>query len=248
MKYLSIVLFPVVVIITMLILQVSGLSLPMRITMTTGSSADFSVIGEGKVDVVPDVGYIDVGVTVNKAASAAEAQERIADINDQLVDTLSQFDISKQDIKTTNYSVNPNYDYSGGSGRIDGYNGSAQLSIKVTKVASLGEIAKVAVEAGATDVYNTRYSIENPAQYREQARTKAINNAKEQAQKIASQLGIRLGKVTNVVESSGSTGDLPMYAERAMGLGGAGGGGGTADLQPGQQTITSVVTLYFEKK
>lgn len=244
MKLLYIVLIPVITLLTLLVVQASGLSFPMHITMTTGSSADFSVVGEGKIEVVPDTGYIEVGITVNKAATAEDAQDQIAEVNNQLVQEMQEFGIKPEDIKTTNYSVNPNYDYSnGGSGTIQGYNGNAQLSIKVKKAESLGEIAQAATAAGATDIYNTRFDVENPETYREQARTKAIENAKEQAAKLAKQLGIKLGRVTNVVESSGLNPIYPMY-DLKMG----GGGVGSAELQPGQQTITSTVTLYFEKK
>lgn len=246
MKFLYIVLIPLITLVTLLIVQLSGLSIPMHITMTTGSNADFSVVGEGKIEVIPDTGYVDVGVTVNKAVSAEAAQDEVAKVNNQLIAKMKEFGIKAGDIKTTNYSVNPNYDYSNNSsGTIQGYNASAQLSIKVQKANSLGEIAQAATAAGATDIYNTRFNIENPEKYREQARTKAIENAREQATKLASQLGIKLGRVTNVVESTDANPIYPMYdLKSAMG----GGGGGSADLQPGQQTITSTVTLYFEKK
>ncbi|MBP6993954.1 SIMPL domain-containing protein [Candidatus Woesebacteria bacterium] len=245
MKGLYFVLIPVITLVTLLIVQLSGLSLPMHITMTTGSSADFSVVGEGKIEVVPDTGYVDIGITINKAVSAEEAQNQVAKINNQLVEKMKEFGIGAEDIKTTNYSVNPNYDYSNNSsGTIQGYNASAQLSIKVQKASSLGEVAQAATAAGATDIYNTRFNIESPEKYREQARTKAIENAREQARKLASQLGIKLGRVTNVVESSDANPIYPMYELKSV----MGGGGGSADLQPGQQTITSTVTLYFEKK
>ena len=92
----------------------------------------------------------------------------------------------------------------------------------------------------------TNYSIDKPENYQEQARSKAITNAKEQAQKLASQLGIRLGKVTNIVESTIDNGPRPMlYKAEAMSLGGK--AAPAPDLQPGTQTITSTVTLYFEK-
>ena len=247
MKILYIVLIPIITIATLLVVQVSGLSLPMRITMTTGSSADFSVIGEGKVDVVPDTGYVDVGITINKAASAQEAQAQVATVNNAIIKKLESLDIQAADIKTSNYSVNPNYDWSeGGGGTINGYNATATLSIKVRKPDTLADVLEQAVAAGATDVYNTRFSVDKPEQYREQARTKAIENAKAQAQKLAAQLGIKLGRVTNVVESSGNdVYPYPVMSDKVMGMGG---GGERADLQPGQQTITSTVTLYFEKK
>ena len=93
----------------------------------------------------------------------------------------------------------------------------------------------------------TNYSVESPEKYREQARNKAIANAKEQAQKLANELGIRLGKVTNIVESTNDNGPFPMmYKTEAVSLGG--GNAPSADLQPGTQTISSSVTLYFEKR
>ena len=53
--------------------------------------------------------------------------------------------------------------------------------------------------------------------------------------------------MTNIVESSAGSSPV-VFAEKAMYAGGMGGGGGVADLQPGNQTVSSVVTLYFEKK
>lgn len=217
--------------------------------MTTGSNADFSVVGEGKIEVIPDTGYVDVGVTVNKAVSAEAAQDEVAKVNNQLIAKMKEFGIKAGDIKTTNYSVNPNYDYSNNSsGTIQGYNASAQLSIKVQKANSLGEIAQAATAAGATDIYNTRFNIENPEKYREQARTKAIEkNTREQANKLASQLGIKLGRVTNVVESTDANPIYPMY--RPKECDGWRRRRFCRSADPGQQTITSsTVTLYFEKK
>lgn len=245
MKILTVFLVPIIILITLLFVQLFGLSFPLHVTSTSATNADFSVIGEGKIDVIPDLGFVDVGIVVNKADTAESAQNQISKIHNQIVEKMNEFGIKEEDIKTTNFSVNPNYDYSSGNNVIQGYNGNAQLSIKVRKVETMGEVAKTATSAGANEIYNTRYSVSTPEKYREQARTKAIENAKEQAQKLATQLGIRLGKVTNVIESS--AGSNPIYFEKSsMGMGG--GGGGAPDLQPGEQTITSTVTLFFEKK
>ena len=63
-----------------------------------------------------------------------------------------------------------------------------------------------------------------------------------EAQKIAKDLGIKLGKITNIVESSP---DNPVFYSKSIPISG---GGGDVALEAGSQTITSVVTLYFEKK
>jgi len=247
MKWKALAIVPLVTLITLVVIRILGLGIPLYVTTTTATSADFSVVGEGKIDVQPDIGYVDVGITVSKVATAEDAQDQIATINNQLVAKMKDYGINKEDIKTTNFYINPNYEYkTDGGNYTNGYNGSAQLSIKVKNVEKLGEVAKAATAAGATDVYNTRFSIDSPEKYREQARTKAIDNAKEQAAKIASQLGIRLGKVTNVIESSSNA--MPISYDKMLSSDMSGAGGSIADLQPGTQTITSTVTLFFEKK
>jgi uncharacterized protein YggE len=72
-----------------------------------------------------------------------------------------------------------------------------------------------------------------------------IANAKEQAQKLANTLGIKLGKVTNIIESSNDAGGPIIYDKMAAGMGGA---AANPQIEGGTQEISSVVTLYFEKR
>ncbi len=220
-----------------------GIAIPVRVTQTNISNSELSVVGEGKVEIIPDIASVDVGVTVNKVASAKDAQNKLSEINEKIVVALGTLGVNKVDIKTSNFSINPNYNYTDGGQVAEGYNGNATLSVKIRDTSKVGDVIESATTAGATDIYNTSFSVEDPAKYREQARTKAINNAREQAKKIADQLGIKLGRVTNIVESSGST--YPIYSEKmATGMG----GGAVPNLEPGSQTVSSTVTLFFEKK
>jgi len=108
-------------------------------------------------------------------------------------------------------------------------------------------VIEEATKAGANQIDNTRFIVDNPAVYREEA--KAIQNAKDQAEKIAKSLGIKLGKVTNVVESL-SNGANPqydrMYSAKNIPL--TGGCGGSVALESGFETVISMVTLYFKKR
>ncbi len=242
------IIYPLVIILllmtAMAVASSLNIGIPLRVSTIAASSAELSVVGEGKMDVTPDVAHIDVGVTVNKVATPQEAQKSIAKTNSAIVAALKELGVDKADVKTTNYYVNPNYDYTNGANILAGYNGSAQLTIKVRAIDNVSAIIEAAMNAGANEVMNTRFSVDKPEVFREQARSKAIQNAKDQAQKIAKELGIKLGKVTNVIESSGGDSVImgKMYAAEGLG------GGGGADLQPGSQTITSTVTLYFEKR
>lgn len=224
-----------------------NIAYPLSIT-TKPSSGDLSVVGEGKMDITPDTASVDLGIVVNNAANVEAAQKEINTTNNAIVNAVKALGIDPSDIKTSNYSINPNYSFEGGKNEVTGYNGNATVTIKVRKTDKLPEVINASTKAGANQVMGTNYTVDKPENYREQAREKAIANAKEQAEKLAKQLGIRLGKITNIVESTGTT-QPPIYYERSAALDAAGGSNiPSPDLQPGTQTITSTVTLYFEKR
>lgn len=227
-----------------------NISYPLSIAQRT-VSGELSVVGVGRVDATPDTASVNLGIVSNNAASIKEAQEEINTINNAIVSGLTSIGISEEDIKTSNYSITPNYDYSErGQGEITGYNGNATVTVKVDDISKLPEIIQAGTEGGANEVMGTNYSIEEPEKYQREARDLAIENAKAEAQRLASQLGIKLGRIVNIVEYSSGGGPVPMFYEKeAISIDGMGGGSAPApDLQPGSQTITSTVTLYFEKR
>lgn len=240
-KQISIAALAIVLVMT--ILSALHISFPLMIT-TTNRSTELSVVGEGKVEAVPDTAKIDVGITVDKGNTVADVQKQIDTTNNAIIAALQKIGIDKKSIQTGNYSIYPNYSYNGNDRSQNGYSGDVRLTITVKDTAKVAEAVQAATAAGANNIYGTTFSIDNPDKYREEARNMAIANAKKQANQLAGSLGIRLGKVTNIVESN-ATGDSPiMFEKSALN---AGGGGGGADFQAGTQTVQSVVTLYFEK-
>lgn len=232
------------VLVVISIIHVFNISYP--ISVTTRVASEMAVVGEGSVDVVPDTASVQAGIVVNEAATVEEVEAEINQINNAIVSSLQSLGIEEEDIKTTNYSINPSYRFDEGSEGISGYNGNATLTIKVRETERLPEVITSATEAGANQIYDTQYTVDDPSKYREEARNEAINDAKEQAKDLAGQLGIRLGKVVNIVESGGQTGGpIPLYnMQRDSAMESA----PAPDLQPGSQKITSTVTLYFETR
>ncbi len=234
----------IVVLAGLYLIKALDISYPLTVTSTTKSS-ELSVVGEGKVNIVPDTAYVDAGVTVNNAPTVDAVQQQIDAVNNKIVDALKNLGIKKEDIKTSNYSVTPNYNYERQTDTISGYNGNVTVTIKLTKTDLSAKVIEAVTQAGANQVGGVRFAVDNPDKFRELARDAAISNAKEQAQKLAKQLGITLGKITNIVEESPSQ-LSPIYG--ALSAKGMGGGVAAPQIEPGSQTITSVVTLYFEKK
>lgn len=223
------------------LVKLFDISYPLTIVTTT-KTTELAVVGEGKIEVIPDTVYIDAGITVTDAKNVEEAQKTLDEVNNKIISAMKALGIDKGDIKTSNYSIYPNYQYKEDVSRISGYNGNATVTIKVRDAKLASQVMTKATEAGANQIHGTRFVVDKPEKYREEARSVAIENAKSQAEKLAQKLGIRLGKIVNMVESSPDR-VYPFYANEKSAL-----GGGGPVIEPGSQTITSTVTLYFERK
>lgn len=234
-----------VILLTLFLIRAFNLSYPISVT-TSAVSSELSVIGEGKVDVTPDSATVNAGMNITSASTVEDARKQVDTVSRALVENLTKLGIDKKDIKTTNYSVNPSYSYeSSVPNRLNGYSANVMYAIKVKNIDIVAQVVDAATKSGANQINNIDYSIERPEKYREDARSRAIANARDQAQKLANSLGIRLGRVTNIVESNnGGPGPIPYVLKSdAIGIGSS-----QPNLQPGTRSVSSMVTLYFEKR
>lgn len=236
--------FVVVTLLALFFIQTFNITYPITIT-TKAAPVDLAVVGEGKVTVIPDTATVSIGIVVSNSKTVDAAQQQINVTNNKIIAAMQQLGIAKTDIKTSNYSINPNYSYSNGGNQIIGYSGNATLTVTVKDTKLLSQVVTDATAAGANQVGDPQYTVNSPEKFRQEARDKAIANAKEEANKLAQRLGITLGRITNIVESQPNTPvPIMMSAMRTA---------GTAEsvpptLEGGSQEITSTVTLYFEKR
>lgn len=241
---LIVVVSVIMVLATLVIIKEANIYYPVKITTT--QSSDFVITGEGQVDVTPDTAYLDLGITVLNEPSAESARIKINEANNKIIEAATKNGIAKEDIKTSNYNIAPRENFSReGTPTATTYYGNANVSIKTKDLGKAEQLTEVLTTAGANSV-SVRFGIDDPNKYREEARNKAIENAKEQAKELSENLGIRLGRVTNAVESGKAMPPIMMDATKAfapMGMGGS----GTPSFEPGTQTITTTMTLYFEK-
>lgn len=239
-------LFIVGLFLALVMINFFDISYPITVTNTT-RSAELSVVGEGKVDVVPDTAYVDLGVSIENAPTVEAAQSDMTKRNNAIIKAMEELGLKKENIKTSNFSIYPSYDYRESTNRVTGYTGNVTLSIKMEDTSLTSKVISLATQAGANQIQGTRFTVDKPETYREKARDAAIANAKAQAEKLSQSLGIRLGKIVNIVESTPN--DFPIYYSKLDAVAAPeAAGGDRATIEPGTQTISSVVTLYFEKR
>jgi len=163
------------------------------------------VNGQGKVTVIPDIAVVVMGVETY-ALTVGDAQQQAAEAMDGLMAVLEQAGIDQSDIKTTNYNVQPIYtwDEQQRTSIITGYRVSNSVTVQIRQVESAGEVIDDAVKISgdATRINDVYFTVENPEQYYELARERAMANAKAKAEQMAALSGVQLGKPTYISEGS----------------------------------------------
>lgn len=201
-----------------------------------------SVAGEGKVLAKPDIGQVSLSV-VSDAKTVAIAQKDNTDKMNKITGLMKDLGIKEEDLKTTNYSVEPSYQYYEGKSEIIGYVITQTLEVKIRNLEKVGDILGQAAASGANQVGSLYFTFDDPEKLNTEARQKAIDNAKAKAQDLARSLGVSLGKVVSFSESSLGQPETRYYASDALGKGG---GGAVPDIQTGQNEINVNVSLSYE--
>jgi uncharacterized protein YggE len=216
-------------------------------SVTTAKANLFTVQGTGEVTAIPDTAELNLGVEKD-ANTVVAAQEQVNAIINNLTKDLKALGIDSKAIKTTSYSVNPNYDYNGSSQRITGYNVNANISVKVKPIDKANQAIDIATRDGATNVGSIQFVVDDAKQkeLEDQARKEAIDAAKTKAASISKAAGIRLGKIVDVQEDGTNNYPRPVYTTMM-----AKDAAGTApseptQLNPGENKITSNVSISYE--
>jgi len=214
--------------------------------------ATISFDGQGEVFASPDIANISFSVR-EEAKTAKEAQAIVTDKVNQALVFLRQNGVSEKDIKTTNYSSYPKYDYSQmpcsqnycppGKQVLTGFEVSQNIEVKVRNIDDAGKVVQGLADAGVTDMQGPNFAIDDEDALKAEARAIAIKNAKEKARELARQLHVRLVRIVSFSESGGPY--YPIYAKAELMMA-DGGGAPTPELPIGENKITSNVTITYE--
>ncbi len=227
--------------------------IPFFINSVTTTKTDlFTAEGEGQVTEVPDTATLYVGVT-QTSSSVTDAKNKTNTAVNKVIADIKALGISEKDIKTTNYSINPNYGTGDvvpmmyptrGGDNITGYTVTQNLEVKIKQTEKANNVIDVVTKAGGNLVggINFTFSDELSEKLENQARKEAVDNAKKKAQNLANVSGIKLGRVVNVVETS----SIPRFMPVAKTMQAANDTSSETQVTPGENTVTVNVTIYYE--
>jgi len=202
------------------------------------------VTGLGEAYGEPDVANVSLGVSITNAdvgQAVSQANQTMADITK----ALGEVGIDPKDIQTTNYNVWPQTKTDPQTGESTGttiYHVDSSLQVKVRKIDQAGQVIQKGLDAGANSVNGLSFGINDPKPLESQARTAAIDDARQRAGELADALGVKLGDPIQVSESSsGGPVTRGLSAEAAQGL-----GGGAVPISTGQLSVSVQVNVTFQ--
>lgn len=212
--------------------------IPFSVTSVTTQKTDaFTVTGEGKAVVVPDTAVVNVGVQA-QGATVKEVQSQLNQKTNAITDAVKKLGIDNKDIQTTNYSINPSYDFGSGGQRITGYTANTNLTIKVRDIDRANSVIDAATGAGANQVSGVSFEVGDREKPLNEAREEAVAQVRRKAEDAARIAGFKLGRLVNYQESEGGVpGPIPLYAKAED---------ARTQIEPGSTEIVLIVTLGFE--
>jgi uncharacterized protein len=193
-----------------------------------------TVTGVGRVDTVPDEAEFSLGISTD-GATARAALAANSDRMRRLIAALKAAGVAERDLETQNVSVSPDYD---GDAEPDGYTASNTVSVRIRDLDRAGAVLEAASQAGANNVYGPSLTRANRDELEEQALEQAVENARRRAETLARAAGVRLGRVTAIVEAAER--DYGWFAQRA-----ATEPVTDVPIAKGTQEITASVTVTF---
>jgi uncharacterized protein YggE len=161
------------------------------------------VTGQGEVTVTPDLAMLVVGVEA-RGDTVAEAQDKASAAMNNLMAALRNSGIAEEDIQTRYFRIDEQtrWDNISDEQIVTGYQVTNTITVKIRNIDNAGNIVDAAVTAGGDYIRINSFSftVDDPTIYYDEAREKATADAKDKAEKLAEQNGVKLGEPNFIAE------------------------------------------------
>ena len=199
------------------------------------------VSATGTASAPPDLAVVNVAVEA-RADTADAAREQVASDVASMREALREYGVPDDAVRTTGFSVGPEYNYREGSRELVGYRAYHAFEIE-SGVDEVGDVIDVAVGNGASQVQGVRFTLtdESRSELRDEALTEAVESARADAETIASTAGVSLGPLHSASTSNvGYPRPIPYAAEASDG------GGASTVVEPGPVEVTANVQVSYD--
>ena len=211
-----------------------------------GQQQGIWVTGRGEVQAVPDVASLNLGVQA-QATTVAAAQQQASQAMDAVMTALDDSGVAEKDIQTTSFNIwqQSRWDPDTQQEIVTGYQVSNSIQVTVRDVDTVGEVIDAAVTAGGDyiRVNGIQFEVDDPSGYLEEAREKAMADAKAKAAQLADLADVTLGEPSFITEGSQTP---VVYAAREYAMSDSMEAAGAPAISPGETTIVATVQIVYD--
>ena len=204
-----------------------------------------AVSGEANVSVAPDLAQIDGGVT-SEAKTAREASEANNAAMGKVLLALKGAGIDEKDYQTSRLSLQPQYATSSKASEtqrgIVSFRAGNRVTIKVRDVSKVANVIDTMVSAGANEIGGIGFVVTQASKALDEARSKAIADARRKAEIYAKAAGVTLGEPINISEEGAAR---PMFRST---MAAPMAGNAPTPVAPGEELLSITVNVTWAIK
>lgn len=208
---------------------------------TVAYAGQLKVTGQGKVASIPDMATITLGVT-SHAKTAAGALLENSTATGEVLKQVATAAIKPRDVQTSGLNLTPRWKNSSSSNgkppTIIGYVVSNQVTIRVRELAELGQVLNLVINNGANTFHGLQFGLQHPQPAKDEARKRAVTDAKRKAVLYSEAAGVKLGPITEISEQSGGGSSPVMMHGMAMSE--------AVPIAEGEVSVSASINMVFE--
>ena len=156
-----------------------------------------SVSGSAEVKVAPDEIYLRLGVETRHPNLEDAKKQNDASVSKALA-FLKTSNVKGKDVQTDFVSIEPNYDNDISRTRPVIFVVRKSIEVKLTSIESFEGLLTGLLTNGVNNVHGIEFRTSQLRKHRDTARAMAVRAAREKADALASELGVKRGKVYNI--------------------------------------------------
>lgn len=206
-----------------------------------------SVSGTGTVDATPDIARLSLAVQ-RRNASMQVARDETVRVSKAFLALCKKLGIPENKIRTSGLTIQPEYRWNEKENQqvFIGYFVQRQLQVEINDLDKLGDVIEGAIDAGVNEVSPPALDSSKAKELNRDALAAATADAKANAERIASSLGVKLGAVRTVVAGGASPPPMPMQEMRVQAMAMDSAGKAAANYVPGEISFEGRVDATFD--
>ena len=160
-----------------------------------------AVNGTGETRISADTAVISLGVSA-RDRDVLKAQQTVNENIAGIRQALLSNGVAEENINTDYMSIYAIYDYNEDVEKVQAYNASTTLAVKVTDMDSVGKLIDEAFAAGANTLNGISFSASDTDEARDESLKAAVREARAKAEVLAEASGLKITGIETISEGN----------------------------------------------